>query len=89
MERGYLCSFAGNVTYPKNEDLQEAARALPADRILVETDAPYLTPVPLRGKPNEPANVVHTAEFVAELRGSSYADFERQVEENARQLLRW
>ena len=89
LERGYLCSFAGNVTYPKNEDLQEAARTLPGDRILVETDSPYLTPVPLRGKPNEPANVVHTAEFVAELRGVSYADLERQVEDNARQLLRW
>ena len=89
LERGYLCSFAGNVTYPKNEELQDAARTLPGDRILVETDAPYLTPVPLRGKPNEPANVVHTAEFVAELRGVSYADLEAQIEENARLLLRW
>jgi TatD DNase family protein len=89
VERGYLCSFAGNVTYPKNEELQEVARTLPADRILVETDSPYLTPVPLRGKPNEPANVVHTAEFVAELRGVSYAELERDVEDNARRLLRW
>jgi TatD DNase family protein len=89
VERGYLCSFAGNVTYPKNEDLQQAARELPADRILVETDAPYLSPQSLRGKPNVPANVVETAEFVAELRGIAYHELERTVEENARRLFGW
>ena len=70
MERGYVCSFAGNVTYKNAEALQAAARDVPDELLLVETDSPYLAPVPLRGKPNEPANVVHTAEFVAGLRGS-------------------
>jgi TatD DNase family protein len=89
VERGYLCSFAGNVTYPKNEALQVAARELPAERLLVETDAPYLSPQPLRGKPNEPANVVRTAEFVAGLRGISYEELERTVHANAERLLKW
>ena len=71
VERGYLCSFAGNVTYPKATDLQQAARELPADLLLVETDAPYLSPQPLRGKPNEPANVVHTAERSPSCAGSA------------------
>jgi TatD DNase family protein len=89
VERGYVCSFAGNVTYPKNEALQAAARELPADRILVETDAPYLSPQPLRGKPNEPANVVRTAEFVAELRGVPYEELERRVHANSERLFEW
>jgi TatD DNase family protein len=89
VERGYVCSFAGNVTYPKNEALQAAARELPADRILVETDSPYLSPQPLRGKPNEPANVVRTAEFVAGLRGVSYEELERTVHANSERLLKW
>src|SRR5919197_3324821 len=72
VERGYMCSFAGNVTYPKATDLQAAAREVPDELLLVETDSPYLAPQPVRGKPNEPANVVATAEFVAELRGLSY-----------------
>ena len=83
VERGYLCSFAGNVTYPKAADLQDAARELPAELLLVETDSPYLSPQPVRGKPNEPANVVHTARYVAELRGVSYEELERTVEANA------
>lgn len=64
---GYV-SFAGNVSFAKAEDLREAARAVPADRLLVETDAPYLAPVPKRGKKNEPAFVVHTGKAVAEAR---------------------
>jgi TatD DNase family protein len=87
--RGYLCSFAGNVTYPQNEELQAAARDLPRDRVLVETDSPYLSPQPRRGKPNEPVNVVHTARFVAELRGMSYDELERSVEANAAAVFRW
>ena len=83
VERGYLCSFAGNVTYPKAGDLQDAARELPAELLLVETDSPYLSPQPVRGKRNEPANVVHTARHVAELRGVSYEELERTVEANA------
>ena len=89
VERGYVCSFAGNVTYPKATDLQQAARDVPADLLLVETDAPFLSPQSVRGKPNEPANVVHTAERVAELRGISYAQLERTVEENAARVLGW
>ena len=83
VERGYLCSFAGNVTYPKAAELRDAARELPAELLLVETDSPYLSPQPVRGKPNEPANVVHTARYVAELRGVSYEELERTVEANA------
>ena len=83
VERGYLCSFAGNVTYPKATELQDAARELPAELLLVETDSPYLSPQPVRGKRNEPANVVHTARYVAELRGVSYEELERTVEANA------
>jgi TatD DNase family protein len=89
VERGYLCSFAGNVTYPKATDLQQAARELPAELLLVETDAPFLSPQPLRGKPNEPANVVHTAHHVAGLRGLTYDELERTVEENAARVFGW
>jgi TatD DNase family protein len=89
VEHGYRCSFAGNVTYPKATDLQQAARELPAELLLVETDAPYLAPQPLRGKPNEPANVAHTARFVAELRGTSYEEIERTVEVNAVRVFDW
>ena len=60
LERGYYVSFAGNATYPKAEELRGAARAVPEDRILVETDSPYLSPQPVRGRRNEPAHLVHT-----------------------------
>jgi TatD DNase family protein len=66
---GFYLSFAGNVTYPKSTTIQAVAANVPADRILVETDAPFLAPIPLRGQTNEPAFVAHTARFVAELRG--------------------
>jgi TatD DNase family protein len=88
-ERGWHCSFAGNVTYPKSEALRVAAAAVPADRILVETDAPYLTPQELRGARNQPANVVATARVVAAARGVSYEELERTVEANARALFGW
>ena len=68
---GFYLSFAGNVTYPKSTGIQAVAASAPADRILVETDAPFLAPVPLRGQTNEPAYVAHTARFVAGLRGIS------------------
>jgi TatD DNase family protein len=87
--RGYFCSFAGNVTYPKATDLQRAAWDLPAELLLVETDSPYLSPQPLRGKPNEPANVTYTARHVAELRGLEYEELERTVEANAARVFRW
>jgi TatD DNase family protein len=89
VELGYLCSFAGNVTFPKAPELQAAAREVPDELLLVETDSPYLAPQPVRGKRNEPANVVHTARFVAELRGAGYAELERTVEANAARVFRW
>jgi TatD DNase family protein len=88
-ERGWHCSFAGNVTYPSAEALREAAAQVPEDRILVETDAPYLAPQEKRGKRNEPANVVATARLVAQVRGVSYEELERTVEANARALFGW
>jgi TatD DNase family protein len=89
VERGYVCSFAGNVTYPKATDLQAAARDVPAELLMVETDAPYLSPQDVRGKPNEPANVVRTAEFVAELRGTAYEELEAAVEATAARVFGW
>jgi TatD DNase family protein len=88
-ERGWYCSFAGHVTYPASDELREAAAALPEELLLVETDAPYLAPQTIRGKPNEPARVVDTAKLVAEVRGVSYGELERTVEANARTLFRW
>lgn len=89
VERGYMCSFAGNVTYPKAPELQEAARQVPDHLLMVETDSPYLAPQTVRGKPNEPANVVRTAEYVAELRGVSYGELEALVEANAARVFGW
>ena len=87
--RGWYCSFAGNVTYPRNADLRFAATQVPEDRILVETDAPFLTPQVRRRERNEPANVVATAAVVAAERGVSLAELERTVEANARALFGW
>ena len=70
---GFYLSFAGNLTYPKSTAIQEVAKTAPADRILIETDAPFLTPIPLRGQPNQPAFITHTAAFLAELRGTTAA----------------
>jgi TatD DNase family protein len=89
IERGYICSFAGNVTYPKSRDLQRAAKSVPDELLLVETDAPFLSPQPVRGKPNEPGNVTHTARFVAELRGVAYEELDALVERNAARVLGW
>jgi TatD DNase family protein len=88
-ERGWYCSFAGNLTYPSAEPLREAAALVPDDRLLVETDSPFLAPQPMRGKPNQPANVVATAERLAEVRGVSYGDLERTVEANAATVFGW
>jgi TatD DNase family protein len=88
-ERGWYCSFAGNVTYPRSEDLRAAATQVSGDRILVETDAPYLTPQEMRGAKNEPANVVATARVVAEARGVSYAELEQLVEANGHAVFGW
>jgi TatD DNase family protein len=82
-------SFAGNVTYPKSAELRAAAIRVPAERLLVETDAPFLAPQVVRGKPNEPAHVVHTARVVAAERGVSYEQLEREVELAAAAAFGW
>ena len=83
LERGWYISFAGNVTFPKAQALREAAKRVPAERILAETDSPYLAPVPLRGRPNEPANVVHTVAALAEARGEDAAELTARIDANA------
>ena len=89
LAEGWWISFAGNVTYPKAQDLADAAEQVPDDRLLVETDAPYLTPQVVRKERNQPAYVAHTAQFVAERRGVAYAELERVVERNAAALFGW
>ena len=86
---GWWLSFAGNATYPSAAGLRAAALRVPADRLLVETDAPYLSPQPVRGKPNQPANVVATAQAIAVERRVSYAELEQSVEANAAGLFGW
>lgn len=84
LDFGAMISFTGVVTFPNAPQVAEAARLVPADRILVETDAPYLSPVPVRKvRPNEPKFVVHTAAFLAELRGVELEEFEQQLDQNA------
>lgn len=89
LDRGYAISFAGNVTYKNAADLAEAARQVPDERLLIETDAPYLTPQVLRKHRNQPAYVAHTAEFIAELRGMSVAELGTTVERNAERVFGW
>ena len=83
LDRGWYVSFAGNVTYPKAPELRDAAARVPRDRILAETDSPYLAPQPVRGKRNEPAHVVHTVEALANVRGEDAAELGRQIDANA------
>lgn len=83
LERSYYVSFAGNVTYPSAEELREAARQVSVHRLLVETDSPYLSPQPRRGRPNEPANVVHTAAALAETRGEDADELTARLDANA------
>jgi TatD DNase family protein len=83
LDRGYYVSFAGNVTFPNASELRLAARQVPADRILAETDSPYLAPQPVRGRPNEPAYVQHTLAALAAARGEDAAELEAQIEANA------
>lgn len=89
VERGWYVSFAGNVTYPKAEELRAACAVVPDERILVETDSPYLTPQPRRGERNQPANVVMTAATVAEARGADPDEQEAAIEANAARLFGW
>jgi TatD DNase family protein len=89
LELGWFISFAGNVTYPNAPALAEAAEIVPLDRLLVETDAPYLTPQVVRKQRNQTAFVTHTAEFIAERRGITYGELEQAVEATAADLFGW
>lgn len=82
VELGFLISFSGNITFPKAENIRQVANQLPLDRMLIETDSPFLAPVPHRGKRNEPAFVVKVAEKIAELRGIAVDDVASQTTEN-------
>jgi len=86
IDLGFYVSFAGNLTFKKAEDLREVARQLPLDRLLVETDCPYLTPVPFRGKRNEPARVVETARCLAQLHELSLDEIAKITSDNFRVL---
>ncbi len=86
VERGFCVSFTGVVTFKKAQDVQEAAKAVPLDRLLVETDCPYMSPVPMRGKRCEPSYVVHTARAIAKLRGVPEAVVFEAVTANAKRL---
>ena len=83
LDRGYYASFAGNVTYPNAADLRVAATHVPSERLLAETDSPYLAPQPRRGRPNEPANVVHAVAALAAARGEDPAELGAQIDANA------
>ena len=89
LDRGYAISFAGNVTYKSAANLAQAARDVPADSLLVETDAPYLTPQAVRKHRNQPAFVAHTLAFIAGLRGVDVAQLGATVEQNAARLFGW
>ena len=83
LDRGWYISFAGNATFPKAVDLRLAATQVPAERLLAETDSPYLAPLPVRCKGNEPAYVVHTLASLAHARREEPAELEAQIERNA------
>src|SRR5581483_8819016 len=82
LDMGFMISFAGNITFPKAQPIRDAAKEVPLDRILIETDSPYLAPVPHRGKRNEPAFVVETARQLGELRGMSREEIGQQTTQN-------
>ncbi|MCK4609270.1 MAG: TatD family hydrolase, partial [Gammaproteobacteria bacterium] len=86
MDLNFYISFSGIVTFKNAEQLREIAKLVPLERMLLETDAPYLAPVPHRGKPNEPAYVRHIAEYIAELRGISYQELAVVTSNNFMQL---
>ncbi len=83
MKLGFYISFAGPVVFPKSLKLKDVAKEIPMDRILIETDSPYLTPPPFRGKRNDPRNVFYVAEEIAKLKGLELADFIEQTKKNA------
>jgi len=82
LEMGFVISFAGNLTYPKAQNIRDVAKEVPAERFFIETDCPYLAPIPFRGKRNEPAYVVETAKAIGELRGISGEEVGAQSTEN-------
>ena len=86
LDCGFYISFSGIVTFKNAKDLQEVAKIIPQDRILIETDSPYLSPMPLRGKTNEPSHLIHTNEFLAHLRGQKIEDFANTTYKNALEL---
>ncbi len=86
MDVGFYISFAGNVTFKKAEELRDSARVVPLERLLIETDCPFLTPIPFRGKRNEPSYVVHTAHFLAELYGIDVERLAAQTTDNFQTL---
>jgi TatD DNase family protein len=88
LERGWFVSFAGNVTYPKAQALREAATRVPGDRILAETDSPYLAPQPVRGRTNEPAHVVHTVAALAAARAEDADELAARIDANATAVFR-
>ena len=89
VERGYALSYAGPVTFPRSIELQRAARDTPPGQILVETDSPYLAPVPRRGRPNRPANVAHTLRFIAGLRDVTEEVLDELTSANAARVFGW
>jgi TatD DNase family protein len=89
LDRGYAISFAGNVTYPSARELADAAKRVPDERLLVETDAPYLTPQAVRKQRNEPAYVAYTAAFLAQLRGVHVDELGATLERNAARMFGW
>lgn len=88
MDLGFYISFSGIVTFKNAIELQEVCKKVPLDRILIETDCPYLAPVPFRGKPNQPAYVKHTAEFIAQLRGLPFEEFAEATTSNFKRLFK-
>lgn len=89
VRRGYLLSFAGPVTFRRNHELQRAAALAPPELLLVETDSPYLAPVPRRGRPNRPANVAHTLRFIADLRNMPAEELDALTSANAARVFGW
>lgn len=85
-DKEFYLSYSGNVTFKSAENIREALRKTPLNKVLIETDSPYLSPVPLRGKPNMPANIVYTAEYSAKIKGMELNEFSNIIEENFTRL---
>jgi len=88
LDMGFYISFSGIVTFKRSDELREAAKNIPIDKMLIETDSPYLAPVPHRGKPNEPSYVKYVAETIAEVRGISFEEIAQATKSNAEKLFR-